>query len=90
MNKFKLVSAGKYDPNHLLNCLIKIIGVTNDAGLARKLKVSERIIIMMRERKISISASMMMWLHEASGLTIEQLRNLLGDRRAKHRLTCCR
>jgi len=90
MNTVKSAKASTYDPNHLLNYLLEKIGVANDAGLARKLKVSERIIKKMRERKISISASMMLWLHEASGLTMNELRELLGDRRAKYRLTCCR
>lgn len=90
MNKLNLIKATRYDPNHLLNCLLNITGVASDVALARKLKISARVITMMRERKISISASMMMWLHEATGLTIEELRGLLGDRRAKHRLTFCR
>lgn len=90
MNELNLAKPKKYDPNHLLNCLMKIIGVANDAALARKLKMSARIITMLREQKISFSASMLMWLHEASGLTIAELRGLLGDRRAKHRLTFCR
>lgn len=90
MTSVNLVKTNRYDPNHFLNCLIEMTGVANDAKLARRLKVSPRIIKMMRERTISISASMMMWLHDATGLTIEELRGLLGDRRAKHRLTVCR
>ena len=85
-----LVKATRYDPNHFLDCLIKMTSVANDAALARKLKMSPRVITKMRERKISISASMMMWLNEITGLTIEELRGLLGDRRAKHRLAFCR
>lgn len=88
MNQSELINADRYNPNHMLDSLTAIIGVKNDIGLARKLKVSEQVISKMREGKISVSASMMMWLHEASGLSVQELRQLLGDRRAKCRMTC--
>lgn len=70
----------------MLDMLSRRVGAQNDGGLARKLRVSRHVITMVREGKISVSASMMLWFHEASGLSFEELRGLLGDRRARYRV----
>lgn len=77
-----------YDPNHLLNTLIEHLGLTNDGALSLKLKVAKDVIRHIRQKRLPIGASMLLWMHEASGISIEDLRVLMGDRRAKCRLSC--
>jgi plasmid maintenance system antidote protein VapI len=77
-----------YNPNHMLDTLMRKMDIENDTALARKLKVTTPTITMMREGRISISASMMICFHKASGMSVRELRELLEDRRANYRLTC--
>jgi hypothetical protein len=78
----------RYDPNRLLDTLMRTMDAGNDASFARKLKLDLRILTMIRNGSTSITASMMMLFHEASGISIQELRELLQDRRAKFRLSC--
>lgn len=77
-----------YDPNRLLDTLLQRLGLSSDDALSRKLKVDESIISNIRFRKFPISGSLLLWMHEASGMDIDELRRLLGDRRTKSRLSC--
>lgn len=75
-----------YDPNHLLNTLITHLGLSNDGALSRKLKIAGNVIRDIRHGRIPVCGSMLLWMHEATGISINELRRLLGDRRAKCRL----
>jgi uncharacterized protein YfiM (DUF2279 family) len=75
-----------YDPNRMLNALKERIGVADDSALARKLKVAPSVIRMLREGQLKVSASMLMWMHDASGIGVPELRELLRDRRARFRM----
>jgi plasmid maintenance system antidote protein VapI len=79
------VSRG-YNPNHLLDTLIQRMGLTNDGALARALKVARPIIHDIRHGRLPVAASLLMWIHEATGISINELRMLMGDRRTKFRL----
>jgi hypothetical protein len=76
---------GSYDPDRLLDTLVEKLALENDAELARRLKVARPILGMIRRRELGISASMLMWMHEASGMAVRDLRDLLGDRRGRYR-----
>jgi len=78
----------QYNPNHMLDALIEKMGLENDAAFAQRIKLARPIVAMLREGRMSISASMMMWFHEASGISMKELRQLIGDRRLKYRLSC--
>jgi hypothetical protein len=76
-----------YDPNLLLNTLNAHLGLQSDNALSRRLKVARDVIGDIRTGRIQVCGSMLMWMHEATGISIAELRRLMGDRRAKCRLS---
>lgn len=76
-----------YDPDRLLNALCEQLRVKNDAALARALEVAPPVISKIRHRRLPISASLLIRIHEVTGITIRDLRYLMGDRRGKFRVS---
>lgn len=76
-----------YDPNHLLDTLIKRMTLKNDAALSRALEVAPPVISKIRHNRLPVGASLLIRMHEVSGLSIKELRELMGDRRAKFRIS---
>jgi hypothetical protein len=76
-----------YNPHKLLNTVIARLGVTSDTALSRKLKVARSVISDIRDGRVQVGGSMLLWMHEATGLSVDELRRLMGDRRAKCRLS---
>lgn len=64
---------------HLFDQMHRILKLRNDAGLANILQVSPSVISRTRRRRIRLSASLMLRLHDVSGLSIQELRALLGS-----------
>lgn len=77
--------ASPYDPNRLLDAVANTLGVASDNALSQKLNISRNVLRHIRLRHLSITPSFLMWLHEATGLQIQKLRDLLGDRRRRVR-----
>lgn len=75
-----------YDPNRLLDTMLARLGVNSDKALSRKLKVADSVISKIRSRRIPIAASLLLWMSESTGASIHELRQILGDRRAKARM----
>lgn len=75
-----------YDPNHLLDTLMQHLGIDNDGALSRRLKIAREVIGNIRRGTVPVCASMLLWMQEASGIDVAELRRLMGDRRAKYRL----
>ena len=85
------VGAGDdYDPELLLNSLMARMHLTEDAELAKRLRMDKRLLSQIRDRRLQISGSMLMLMQEASGVTIAELRRILGDRRSTSRMACKR
>lgn len=76
-----------YDPNELLDTLIKQLHLKNDAALSRALEVAPPVISKIRHRRLPVGASMLIRMHEISEISIMDLRTLMGDRRAKFRIS---
>jgi len=76
-----------YDPNNLLTSLLGNLKLKNDSALARALEVGPPMISKIRHRQLPVSASLLIRMHEVSGLSIEDLRTLMGDRRHKFRIS---
>ncbi|WP_338762456.1 hypothetical protein [Massilia sp. METH4] len=76
-----------YNPNRLLDALIDIMGLKNDAALARSLEVAPPVISKIRHLKLPVGASLLIRMHEVSELSIRDLRYLMGDRRQKFRIS---
>lgn len=77
-----------YDPNLLLDAVLKKMQWENDVTLARKLKVHINVIHRIRCKTLPLGASMLMWMQEATGVSIDELRQLMGDRRTRLRFSC--
>ncbi|MGH8808992.1 MAG: hypothetical protein ACREX0_14055 [Noviherbaspirillum sp.] len=74
-----------YNPNRLLDTLLQTLQLRDDSALSRKLRVATNVIQNIRHGKIPVAASMLIWMHEATGISIDELRRLMGDRRASFR-----
>lgn len=77
----------QYDPNHLLDLLLGKLQLKNDAALARVLEVAPPQISKVRHGKLPVGASLLIRMHEVSEISIRDLRDLMGDRRTKYRLS---
>jgi hypothetical protein len=76
-----------YDPNNLLDTLIKQLHLKNDAALSRALEVAPPVISKIRHRRLPVGASLLIRMHEISAVSIKDLRGLMGDRRDKFRIS---
>ena len=89
-----------YNPARLLDALLHHLQLDNDGALSRRLHVARHVIQSIRHGHLPVArhviqsirhghlpvgASMLLWMQETSGLSIHELRHLLGDRR-----TTCR
>ncbi|WP_151637802.1 hypothetical protein [Noviherbaspirillum aerium] len=76
-----------YDPNRLLDSVRDALQLANDAALARTLQVRPPVLSKIRHRRTPVSASLLIRIHEETNFSIAKLRELLGDRRQKFRVT---
>lgn len=76
-----------YDPDKLLDALIKKLNLKNDAALSRSLEVAPPVISKIRNRRLPVGASLLIRMHEVSELSIREMRELMGDRRDKFRIS---
>ncbi|GAB3546513.1 hypothetical protein GCM10027343_24380 [Noviherbaspirillum agri] len=81
------LSQQTYDPNRLLDTLIERLNLKNDAALSRTLGVAPPVISKIRHGRLPVGASMLIRMHEETGLNIRELRELMGDRRNKLRIS---
>lgn len=74
-----LVEQGSYTPNHMLDILMMKLRVNSDAALARALTVTPSTISKIRNRQMPVNSSLLLAAHEATEISIRDLRLLLGD-----------
>ncbi|MFA9219265.1 MAG: hypothetical protein ACEQSK_19475 [Sphingomonadaceae bacterium] len=77
----------QYNPNRLLDTLIENLRLKNDAALSRALEVAPPVISKIRHNTLPIGATILIRMHEISDVSIKDLRGLMGDRRAKFRIS---
>lgn len=77
----------RYDPDQLLAALLGKLNLKNDAALSRALEVSPPVISKIRHRRLPVTASLLIRMHEVSALSIAELRQMMGDRRSKFRIS---
>jgi hypothetical protein len=82
-----LASQDSYNPSRLLDTLREKMQLKNDAALSRALEVAPPVISKIRHRALPVGASMLIRMHEVTELSIRELRDLMGDRRAKYRIS---
>lgn len=66
-----------YDPNLLLDWLIKHLKLRNDADLARKLEVSPSIISRLRNTRDHVGPSVLIRMHEIADTPVKELRAIM-------------
>lgn len=76
-----------YRPEHLLDALLLQLHLGSDEELSRKLHVAPRVLRAIRAGTLPIGASMLIWMSEATGIGIPELRQLMGDRRRTCRVS---
>jgi plasmid maintenance system antidote protein VapI len=76
-----------YNPNHLLDTLLGKMQLKNDAALSRMLEVTPPMISKIRHHRLPVGASLLLRMHEVTGMSIRDLRKLMGDRRTRYRLS---
>lgn len=77
----------RYDPNRLLDAVLEKTQSANDHILAKKLKVHIDVLQRIRSQALPIGASLLLWLQEITGASVCELRQLMGDRRMRVRLS---
>ena len=81
----KSASSDGYDPGRLLSALRSRLKLRSDAGLARVLEVPSELVSCVRARAIPVTPELLIRMEEVSGWSGRELRDLMGDRRAKFR-----
>lgn len=76
-----------YNPSRLLDAIIEIKSLKNDAALSRLLEVAPPVISKIRHGKLPVGAALLIRMHETTDISIRDLRYLMGDRRRKFRIS---
>lgn len=74
-----LIERDTYTPNHMLDVLMTKLGAGSDAALARALSVPPSTISKVRSRQMPVNSSLLLAAHDATEISIRDLRLLLGD-----------
>jgi hypothetical protein len=69
------------NPNAMLDAVKQNLGLKNDAALCRVLEIDPPVISKVRHHRTPVSAALLIALHEASEISIRDLRYLMGDYR---------
>lgn len=76
-----------YDPNRLLDMLMRRRAIRSDKALARLLGFAPGVLAGLRSGRIAPAPWMLGWIAEAGGMGVDEARRLLGERRARARPT---
>lgn len=79
-------STASYNPNQLLDALLKRLNLKNDAALSHALDVARPVLANIRKGSLGIGAWLLLRMAEISNLSIPDLRRLMGDQRARLRV----
>jgi len=77
----KLLDDPHYDPNRLLDAAIASLALKNDAALSRTLGVAAPLLSKVRHRRQPVAGELMIRIHDATTLSIAEIRDLMGASR---------
>ena len=77
-----------FNPNDLFDALAKRLQLTSDYALSKRLSLARPVVANIRQGRIPLAASLLLAIQQQTGISIDELRRLMGDRRAKFRLAC--
>ncbi|MFP5390907.1 MAG: hypothetical protein ACLGI6_05085 [Gammaproteobacteria bacterium] len=69
-----------YNPNRLLDAIMEKLELKNDAALSRALEVAPPVISKIRHYTLPIGATILIRMHEVSGLSIREMREILATK----------
>jgi len=81
-----LHAATDYNPNAFLDAIMKHLNLNSDDALSRQLKVARNVIRAIRDGSMPLVGTILLTISQETGIAIEQLRDMLGDRRARLRM----
>ena len=67
-----------YNPAKVLDAIIAKLKLKNDAALSRVLEVAPPVISKIRHKSLPIGATILLRMHEASAISIRELRALMA------------
>lgn len=79
----RIPTDAEYDPNRVLDAIIRKLSLKNDAALSRVLEVAPPVISKIRHSTLPIGATILLRMHEVSDFSIRELRNLMLRDRAE-------
>jgi transcriptional regulator with XRE-family HTH domain len=79
--KSPLFELESYDPEPLLDAISLAISVKSDHALAKALGITQGAMSKIRNKHNSVSAEVLLRMHDISGLSIRHMRTLMGDYR---------
>lgn len=82
--KSGLVEQPNYTPNQMLDMLMEKLGVGSDAALARVLQIPPSTISKIRHKQVAVNSALLLAAHEATGVSIRDLRLLMGDIKTRY------
>lgn len=85
MSRQEQAPLSTYDPDRLLDIVREKLHTKSDAALAQKLNVARKLLTAIRRKQLPMTGSLLLWIHQASGIHVAELRTLMGDRRSKLR-----
>jgi len=69
-----------YNPNALIDGLVKQMNLKNDAALARILDVQAPILSKVRNLRAPVTSGLLLRMHEVTRTPVSTLRNMMGVR----------
>lgn len=74
-------SQKRYDPNRLMDALKDMLHLESDSALSEVLEVPPLLISHIRYRNYPVAPSVLIRIHDITHLSIQELRDIMGDRR---------
>ena len=81
MRKKALLKIASYSPDNFLNRLLGKLQLKNDAALARTLEVTPAVVSRIRNKRVPVSANLLLMIHDVTDIAIPELRRMMGDSR---------
>jgi hypothetical protein len=85
MTSNTLGSQNPYDPNRLIDALKSILNLDSDLALSQRLDLPAPVISQIRHRGHPVGPSILIRMHDVTKLSVQELRDIMGDRRHKTR-----
>lgn len=76
--KQEAMNDSNFDPNKAVDWMLKKLECKNDAALCRKLEIQPPVISKIRHKKLPIGDSLLIRLHEETGIGTKQIKAEIG------------